>query len=247
MISVCIATHNGGKYIKEELESILPQLSEDDEVVISDDGSIDNTINVINSIGDLRVRIIHCNHSKAGKKNHYYVTKNFENAIINSRGDYIFLADQDDVWEENKIEICLQMLQSNDLVIHNLSCVDSTLNPMNRLIYEKNFVFKNYFILTEAYYGCAMAFKRKILSYILPFPKNLIIHDYWIGILSEILGHVSYVDIPLVKYRLHEQNCSSSCNVNNSVLFKIKYRIYTICCYIVRVIKYKFTCKLFVK
>lgn len=98
MISVCLATYNGQQYILEQLQTILPQLSEDDEIIISDDNSTDNTVNLIKSINDNRIKIFI---NKSGKR---IYTKNFENAINHSLGDFIFLCDQDDVWMPNKVE-----------------------------------------------------------------------------------------------------------------------------------------------
>ncbi|MEK5777350.1 glycosyltransferase, partial [Acinetobacter nosocomialis] len=101
MISVCLATYNGEKYIVEQLTSILSQLSPTDEVIISDDHSTDETLLLIKSLNDPRIKIIT---NELGKG----YTKNFENAINHSSGDYIFLSDQDDVWVENKVELMMK-------------------------------------------------------------------------------------------------------------------------------------------
>ena len=96
MISVCIATYNGERFIREQIDSILRQLSSDDEIIVSDDGSTDDTISIINSIDDKRIRIIE------GPRKHS-PTHNFECAMKEAKGYYIFLADQDDVWKPNKV------------------------------------------------------------------------------------------------------------------------------------------------
>ena len=110
MISVCMASYNGEKYIKEQIDSILKQLSDEDELVISDDGSTDNTLSVIQSIHDKRIKLIH------NQGEHGY-SRNFENALKNSKGDYIFLSDQDDVWKDNKVETILPLygIQFNEI------------------------------------------------------------------------------------------------------------------------------------
>ena len=94
IVSVCMATYNGEKYIREQIDSILPQLSDSDELVISDDGSSDSTIDIIQGYNDRRIRLYH--------NTRHGVTWNFENALRQSRGDVIFLADQDDVWKPGK-------------------------------------------------------------------------------------------------------------------------------------------------
>mgnify|MGYP003392825684 CR=1 FL=1 len=96
MISVCIATYNGEKYIGEQIASILKQLNANDEVIISDDGSTDATLSIIKTFQDPRIRVI------LGPQKHS-PTLNFENVLHHAQGDYIFLSDQDDVWKTNKV------------------------------------------------------------------------------------------------------------------------------------------------
>ena len=99
MISICIATFNGEHYIKDQLLSILPQLTVHDEVIISDDNSSDKTIKIIEEFNDLRIKIYYNNPLKKGYSN------NFENALSKSNQQLIFLCDQDDIWFNNKIQI----------------------------------------------------------------------------------------------------------------------------------------------
>ena len=227
MISVCIATHNGEKYIKEQLDSILCQLSSEDEVVISDDGSVDTTLEIIKSFNDHRIKVNTMEHKRKGMKSHYYVTMNFENALKLAKGDYIFLSDQDDVWMPNKVATCLEVLKTYDMVLHNLQCVDGDMQPLNRNIYNNSFRPKNYLMRRGKHYGCALAFKRGLLQYILPFPKRLVLHDFWIGIMGEIFGNFLYIDAPLTKYRNHEANTSGKTQSRNSLYYRLSYRAYT--------------------
>ncbi len=230
MVSVCIATHNGDKFIREQLDSILLQLGVDDEVVISDDGSTDKTIDIIREYisRDNRVKLLLFNQGERKlSSNHELVTRNFENAIKNSVGDYIFLSDQDDVWMHNKVRICLDELKDADLVISNLLCVDEHLRSLDQYIYGDTFRFNNFLMLRGKYYGCAMAFRRNVIDYVLPFPKKLALHDFWIGFLTELLGSVKYINIPLIQYRIHNNNTSAQQKGQNSLYFKIKYRFYT--------------------
>lgn len=228
MISVCIATHNGEKYIKEQLDSILCQLSSEDEVVISDDGSTDSTLKIIEGYKDPRIKIHTMVHKLKGMKSHYYVTMNFENALKHAKGDYIFLSDQDDVWMPNKIEVCINALQDYEMVLHNLQCVDGNLQPLNRNIYNNTFRYKNYLMRAGKHFGCALAFRRRLLKFMLPFPKKLVIHDFWIGIIGEIFGRFIFIDELLTKYRIHGANTSGNRQKTNSILYKFMYRFYTI-------------------
>lgn len=239
MISVCIATHNGEKYIKEQLDSILCQLSPKDEVVISDDGSTDSTLDIIRSYNDPRIKIYNKVHTIKGMKSHYYVTMNFENAIKHANGDYIFLSDQDDVWYPNKVETCISILNEYDMVLHNLECVDGVLNPLNRNIYNNSFRHKNYFIRVGKHYGCALAFKRDLLPHILPFPKKMVLHDFWIGIIGETFGRFICIDEPLIKYRIHNANTSGNAQNSNSLLYKLSYRLYIFCHILLKILHFR--------
>ena len=228
MISVCIATHNGEKYIRGQLESILCQLSTTDEVVISDDGSTDETLNIIRSLNDKRVHIYNfkqpvCKYNTS----HGYVTKNFENALLHAKGDVIFLADQDDLWKPNKVSIVLEYLKFSSLVVSNYSIIDSRGSMLQERFFLRSPIKSCWLanIYKMPFHGCTMAFKRSLLDIALPFPKSLIIHDNWLGILSLMkFKELSYIEQPLILYRRHDNNVSPA-KSSNSVLFKMKYRI----------------------
>ena len=205
MISVCIATYNGEKYIKEQLESILYQLSEDDEVIISDDGSKDRTINVIEELHDKRVKIYH-NSGLHG------FTCNFSNALRYASGDYIFLSDQDDIWKENKVHVILKQLKQYDLVCHNADLVDGEGDLLGMTYFESTHNHKSFFsnLWKTRWLGCCMAFRRNVLEYCMPIPNSVVGHDYWIGMLSMLKFKYVFLDVSLLFYRRHGGNASSS-------------------------------------
>ena len=103
-----MAAYNGEKYIKEQLESVLSQLDEQDEVIVSDDGSSDHTLDIVRSFGDERIHIYE-NELESG------FSKNFENALNHAEGDLIFICDQDDVWKNNKIEVLLEAFEDSEV------------------------------------------------------------------------------------------------------------------------------------
>jgi len=226
MISVCMATYNGEKYIAEQVESILPQLGEEDELIISDDGSTDSTLRILESFKDGRIKIF--NHSRNLKNNHpfYPVTRNFENAILQAKGDYIFLADQDDVWLPSKVETMLPYLKEDNLVISNAWIVNDKLEKQCQLSkyasFKRGFIRNLYRGTTQ---GCVCAFTRKIKEYILPFPKGIVIHDFWIRLLVELKFNTVYIEEPLIYYRRHSESISDLKKSRNSIFFMIKYRI----------------------
>ena len=222
MISVCIATHNGEKYIKEQLDSILCQLSTEDEVVISDDGSTDKTIDVILSLRDSRIQLYQYHQTAKGKVSHYYVCKNFEKALKQAKGDYIFLADQDDVWNSDKIEKTLKKyyeLHENNfpVLIHSdLSVVDSNLNVIDDsfMTYTntpKKLSWKNYLVENNNVVGCTVLINdflaelyRKNCSKL--NKEKIFMHDSFFAVLASLTGKIFYIDEPLLKYRQHENN-----------------------------------------
>lgn len=219
-ISVAMATFNGEKYIKEQLESILIQLNDNDEIIISDDGSTDNTIKIINSFNDKRIKII--NGPKMGVK------QNFANAIKHCSGKYIFLSDQDDIWCNNKLNTILNTFNTTNTncIIHD--CIVFN-NIDNSILYDSFFklrnskkgIIKN--IIKNSYIGCCMAFDSSLKKYILPIPDDIYMHDQWIGLQAEKHGSVMFIQDKLIKYRRHEGNTTSM--KHNSIFKMIKYRL----------------------
>lgn len=210
MISVCIATYNGERFIREQIDSILRQLSSDDEIIVSDDGSTDDTISIINSIEDKRIRVIEGPRKQSP-------TSNFECALKASKGDFIFMSDQDDVWKPNKVKICMEWLQRYDCVVSDAEVTDSSLNPLYPSLYAimqvrqgriYNTIWKN------GYTGCCMAFRRNVLEASLPFPKDIPMHDIWIGNVAAYKYNVKFIPDTLIYFRRHED--TTSCNGKGS-------------------------------
>ncbi len=204
MVSVCMATYNGEKYIREQLNSILCQLGDEDELVISDDSSTDRTVRIIEEMHDPRVHLLHGNHFASP-------IYNLENALKHCRGDFIFLADQDDVWMKDKVSVMMRYLPKYDCVVSDAIVVDRDLN----VLYDSFFAYrksgpgllKNLF--KNRYMGCSMAFTRAVLEKTLPFPRDLPMHDSWIGLIAEMTGKTIFIDDKLILYRRHGRNVSN--------------------------------------
>ena len=232
MISVCMATYNGEKFIKEQIDSILCQLKDDDELIISDDGSTDKTIEIINSYKDSRIKLFIHQREKSKyfpKMNVPYASFNFENALLNAKGDYIFLSDQDDIWNNNKIKTCLKLLQTNDYVLTNLSIISDDGTMIKQCLYDSKPFSSNVIIncLKPNFWGCCACFNKKILSKALPFPKTICLHDFWIGLVATKIGKMYWHDEPLVLHRVGNQNTSTGGKKsNNSLWIKFLYRYF---------------------
>lgn len=205
-VSVAMATYNGEKYLKEQIRSILNNLGDNDELIISDDGSSDNTIAIINEFQDQRIRLIE------GPRNG--LKANFANAISNTTGDFIFLSDQDDVWFDNKVSIVLNEFLKDDnllLIQHDAIVVDENDNTLydsfsnHRKV--KTGIIKN--LIKNSYHGCCIAFKKELIKEILPIPNSIYLHDQWIGMIAEDNGKTKFINDKLMKYRRHSNNNSS--------------------------------------
>jgi glycosyltransferase involved in cell wall biosynthesis len=221
MISVCLASYNGELYIKEQIDSILPQLSDKDEIVISDDSSSDSTVKILMSYEDARIKI-HKNHTTKSP------VFNFENALKHAKGDYIFLCDQDDIWLPNKVRTTIPFFDKYDLIVSDCKVVDERLDVLENSFFDSlksgEGFWKNF--TKNTYLGCCMAFKKEILDYALPFPSKIAMHDIWIGLLAELSGNPFFLKEQLILYRRHNNNVSfGGGKSKNSLLFRIKYRI----------------------
>lgn len=221
-----MTTYNGEQYLQRQMDTILEQLGSEDELIISDDGSMDKTQHIIKAYQDSRIRLLE--HAFFGSP-----VLNMEYALKEAIGDVVFLADQDDVWLPGRVEKTLVKMNDYDLVVCNAQIVDQD----EQVIHESYFrwkgsrkgFWKN--LRKNAYLGCAMAFNRKILNAVLPFPKNLIMHDVWIGLMAEKTGSVCFLDEKLIRYRRHHKNVTASIDRDDahlsdfSIAYKIKYRL----------------------
>jgi len=212
-ISVCIATYNGAKYIKAQLISILSQLEEEDEVIVSDDSSTDNTIEIIRQFNDSRIKIYTENRFKSP-------ILNFEHAISKATGHYIFLSDQDDEWAPNKIATLLPLLDLKMLVASHFTFIDRHSNPIASEI--KNPPSKSFLrnFIKPTIPGCCMAFTAELKEKILPFPVGIGMHDWWIALIAGVNNQIMVTTEPLTRIRRHETNYSSTGSKSNFSLWQ---------------------------
>lgn len=231
MITVCIASYNGELFIHKQLTSILKQLDENDEIIISDDSSTDSTLKIIQSFNDKRIKIFLNNRPKS-------LIFNFENALKQATGDIIFLSDQDDIWVEGKVKDYIEKLESADLVFSNVSIIDENdsvikneLLPAIPKFNLLNLIFSNHVI------GSTIAFRREILTKALPFPNRIPMHDQWLAVMTAYYGKIVYIDKPMLLYRRHLGNASYCTeDSKNPVYKKIKFRLDIIICTFTRII-----------
>lgn len=202
MISVCMAAYNGERFIRQQLESILSQLAFDDELVISDDSSLDATVSIIREFNDPRIRLFE------GQTFRNPVL-NFEFALKQARGEIIILSDQDDVWLPNKLDVVrdvfVRSLARPLLVVLDAAVVDEDEREIFPSVLQKLKAGRGFWknLYDNRYLGCCMAFSRDLLERALPFPRDIPMHDIWLGQLCERIGSTQFVPVVTMKYRKH--------------------------------------------
>lgn len=219
-ISVCMATYNGAKYLREQVDSILAQLQPGDELVVSDDGSTDTTPEILRSYGDA-LHIV--GSGRAGG-----VVRNFSRALSHARGELILLADQDDVWLPGRAERMRAELLQCDLVLTNAWVVDEQLHQTGVSLFDQLQPSSGFWrnLLSSSFVGCCMGFRRSLLAAVLPLPASAPWHDWLLGLYASLRGRVRQIDAPLLLYRRHDANASLTGGVSrNGALRKVQLRI----------------------
>ncbi len=209
-ISVAMVTYNGAAYLKDQIDSILEQLEGRDELVVSDDGSSDGTVGILQEYqrSDSRIRLL-----EGPRKG---IKKNVEHAISHTRGKYIFLADQDDIWLPHKVKRVMEAFEGQGqpyVVIHDAKVFSGNkpgsvwMASFLRFRNGGSGVVKN--ILKNSYIGCCMAFRQELKEWILPIPNGIEMHDQWIGVLGDYkFGESCFLWRTLLLYRRHNANNS---------------------------------------
>lgn len=219
MISVALCTYNGEKYIQQQLDSIFSQSLSVDEVVICDDCSNDSTCSILESYATKfpQVRLIK-NETNIGFR------KNFEKALIECRGDFIFFSDQDDIWDKDKVRICVSYLNETGklgvytdglLVDQDGNWVGETLFSRLLLVpyIEKSILDNHEFELLclrgNHVTGATLAITKAAKSLLLPFrTSEHFLHDMWVAVMLSSLDKLGRIDKPLISYRIHsDQEC----------------------------------------
>jgi len=215
-LSVALCTYNGSAFLLEQLKSIAEQTLQPEELIISDDGSQDHTLEIATQFAKqakFKVRL-HANPSNVGS------TKNFERAIQLSEGDIILLSDQDDVWRKDKLErLAHEFGKSSDFgaVFSDAEVVDDQLSPLGYTLWERyaftpgkrrQFLHGCAFAVLlnqNAVTGATLAFRSWLKPYVLPIPPGWM-HDAWIGIIAAVVSKIGLIPEPLISYRQHETN-----------------------------------------
>ncbi len=211
-VDVLLATYNGEKYLKCQLDSILNQTHKNIRLLINDDCSTDNTRVILKEYEekDDRIKV------KYNEKNLGYV-KNFEDLLKRVENKYFALSDQDDFWKKEKIEKSLNKLleEDADLVFTDLEPVDEKLNTITPSMVrfmqmdeniKKHQDYKSVF-LRNCVTGCTILSKKELINEYIPIPtKKPMVHDWWMALIISQIGKITFLDEPTIKYRQHGNN-----------------------------------------
>lgn len=224
-ISVAMTTYNGAKHLKLQLDSFANQVRMPDELVVCDDHSNDETLDILNKFAEtacFEVRVI------SNEKNIGYIA-NFEKAMSLCTGDIIFLSDQDDYWFSNKINYIVSIFESNPiawLVINDAEITDESLTPTGlTVISQLNAAGQGvgYHIL-----GCCSAFRRDMLQPLFPIPIGTYSHDIWLHLLGNSLSCRYVASRCLQYYRRHGSNSSNNITSSVSSVSALKLFLHTV-------------------
>ncbi|WP_114778925.1 glycosyltransferase family 2 protein [Botryobacter ruber] len=228
LISVVMATYNGERYLEEQLESIFNQTYQNLEVIVCDDLSSDNTQQILEKYASHFRLCYTINKERQG------AAQNFARAITQATGDYIALADQDDVWLPTKLEISLHKLQQLEasngkdkpaLVFSDLRVVDEKLAAISPSYWQfMQLVPTNHqlnkVLVENVATGCTMLLNKVTANLALPIPPEALMHDVWILLTATCFGKVAYLEEPTVLYRQHSNNVIGA--RSKSVVQKLK-------------------------
>lgn len=214
MISIAMTTYNGEKFLREQLDSILRQTYTDFELIICDDCSTDGTWKILAEYEKKDGRIqIHQNESNLGFK------KNFEKTISFCNGEYIAFCDQDDVWEDFKLQMSLDNIGTFPLLCTNSTVTDSKLNPLGytlkdsiglkKIPQSKDDLIKN-LIHHNFVQGTTLLCNSEFIKRHLPIPGDIIFHDWYFALWAAVENDIKYLDTPTVKYRQHNTNVTDN-------------------------------------
>jgi glycosyltransferase involved in cell wall biosynthesis len=228
-ISVALASYNGEKYIVEQLESIRKQSLPVDEVIINDDCSTDKTISLIKGFitnHDLVNWKVFINKANLG------FSKNFHEAVKQTTGDLIFLADQDDIWLSNKVETIqqtfilnkeLKAVASRQMFIDaNGGVIGKPKNIINNKNSKLSYLPFDFFIGSSTIPGCTLCFTKEVKTFLNKFGapdlSKSFGHDWYYCVVAAAIGRFGLIDDVLIKRRMHENNASKVSSRKTTVL-----------------------------
>ena len=207
-VSVVMSVYNGRDYLHEQLQSVLSQLEPTDELIVIDDASSDDSMDIIRAFNSSRIRLFR-NEANLG------VRCSFQRGLSLAHGELIFLCDQDDLWLPGKRAAFVQAFAEDPeitVVVSDAEVIDAAGEMISQSFMAGRGGFSGTLGATfwrSRFLGCAMAVRRPVLKWALPIPPRAPMHDMWLGVIGGLAGRVCYLPVPYVRYRRHGRNTSS--------------------------------------
>ncbi|MGV3706986.1 MAG: glycosyltransferase [Arcticibacter sp.] len=202
-VSVVMPCFNGSKFIEKQIISILNQTHKNIELIIVDDQSTDNTVDIVSSIAANNSKIrFYLNPVNLG------FNKNFEKAMSLATGEFIALSDQDDIWLPEKIAELINSIGNNWLIFSNSLHIDECDHKLNDSLLENFSLERRSFKsigLNNFVTGHTMLFRKEFLDFALPIPTDGY-YDWWMGFIALYHKKIAYLDKHLTLYRLHRNS-----------------------------------------
>jgi glycosyltransferase involved in cell wall biosynthesis len=204
LVSIAMATFNGEEYLIQQLDTLVAQSYQNLEIVVSDDGSTDNTLSILELYAKKYSNFfVHKNEVLHGVK------RNFENALEHCKGTYIAFSDQDDLWMLDKIEKQVNAIGDYAAIYHNSLFIDKNGNSLHKSLGQSVNSYSGFdarsFLLFNCVSGHALLFHRKMLEIAIPFPDARY-HDWWLAFRAADNGGIKYLNETLVHYRQHNKS-----------------------------------------
>lgn len=212
-VAILLSAYNGAGFLKVQLDSLLAQSYTNIEIFVRDDGSVDDTIQILCGY---EVNVVQASKNLGAKKS--FATL-LDYSVSNSDADYFMFCDQDDVWFSKKVEVTLaHMLKMGaaygdvPLLVHtDLEVVDEDLNLIAASMWEYEYILPNKntlsrLLIQNTITGCTMMVNRKLAEKCVSIPDGAIMHDWWMGLVASYFGKISYIDEVTIKYRQHRGN-----------------------------------------
>ena len=238
-LAILLGTYNGGRFLREQLDSLFAQTMKDFQLYIRDDASTDDTIQIVREYQQRHSNIIMVEDDKFNLG----AMRNFERLLAFADADYYMFCDQDDVWLSDKIEVSFAKMKQMEqqygdipLLVHtDLEVVDESLNVINASFWKYSRVLPqvvdeniHYLGIANSVTGCTIMMNRKAKQVAIPFPEQIYMHDAWIALCVMKYGKIGYINIPTIRYRQHSGNVLGAIEYRFSIREKLK-NIGTIC------------------
>jgi len=231
-VTVLVAAYNNGKYIEELLRSLLAQTHRDMDIIVRDDGSSDDTLEIVKRLSenDSRISLL-----DSGGRGEPGVKTNFFTLLLNSDGDYTMFCDADDVWYPAKVEKTLKLMRGIEdkranapVLIHtDLAVADESLSIVGESLfkYEKLSPHRKGFkelLVQNNVTGCTVMINRPLKNLVAEIPEGAVMHDWWLALIASAFGEIGVLEEATLLYRQHGGNQIGAYKANslNTLLSK---------------------------